>query len=186
MSETNKQHDTESRDEARLPNREDFERLVHLANKGDERSVERLRQTLDECPEIWQQVGDLGRHAEIEIINLAAGNDRLLRESVTRQLEELKRDLAGPEPSALEKLAVDRVVACWLHVQHVDIRVAQVGDNKTEAKYWAKRQDQTHRRYEAAMKMLVTLQQLLPATGRAADKEDDTDKEQPHLRVAAS
>ena len=47
--------------------------LVDAANRGDAASLKRLRQVLDERPEIWRRAGDLASHVEQTWIRLAAG-----------------------------------------------------------------------------------------------------------------
>jgi len=39
----------------------------------------------------------------------------------------MRTELAGPRPSPIERLLVQRVVACWLQVYHADAMAAQAG-----------------------------------------------------------
>src|SRR4051794_25437247 len=81
---------------------EGVQQLLARAERGDAGVVDQLRAFLDEHPEVWQQAGDLARHAELALLDLAAGNNLLIHESLSRKLAELKREL-GPA-SALERL----------------------------------------------------------------------------------
>jgi hypothetical protein len=54
---------------------------------------------LDAKPEIWQTIGDLQRLVEKSWIDRIAGTDLLTGQSIRRQLEKLKKGLAGPTPS---------------------------------------------------------------------------------------
>ena len=37
----------------------------------------------------------------------------------------MRQELAGENPTALEKLLVERILACWLGVEHADAMLAQ-------------------------------------------------------------
>jgi hypothetical protein len=64
-----------------------------------------LRQVLDAHPEFWQRFGDLALQAQTAWLQLISGKDLLLRESLVRKPDQLKAELAGTDPSPLEKLA---------------------------------------------------------------------------------
>jgi hypothetical protein len=49
--------------------------------------------------------------------------DALHRQERRRQAEARRREkaeLAGPRPAPLERLLAERVVACWLHLHHLE------------------------------------------------------------------
>ena len=98
--------------------------LVEGANAGDKGALVALRRFLDQHPEVWSVCGDLGKVAERAWLDLLAKNDTLAQESVTRHLAQLKADLAGPEPLALEKLLVDEIGICYLAKKHAEITAA--------------------------------------------------------------
>jgi hypothetical protein len=145
-------------------NKTAFKQLVQRVNAGDEQALQQLQQTLDTCPGIWQHVGDLAAHAEMSLIRLIAGQDRLLMESLQRSAAEMKKQLSRSGESELEKLAVQRVVACWLQLQHADAASAAPDQTLQQGKFWATEQDRAHRRYLSAVKQLTTLRQLLPSS----------------------
>jgi hypothetical protein len=155
-----------------IPNPEkvpDLEALEHLrqlaerAQRGEDVLLE-LRGILDACPEIWQRNGDLARLAEASWLNLVAGDDLLLRESLGRQLEALKAELAGAQPSILERLLADRVALCWLQASYADAAYAQLsGRGATPAQRAEAQQRQTsaQNRYLQAIKALATVRKLI-------------------------
>src|SRR4051812_8117097 len=98
--------------------------LLDRARRGDADALPALRAALDEHPGIWRHCGDLAAHAERAWIALAAGPDLLLREALGRRLTALKADLAGTNPTPLERLLVDRVAATWLQVAYADAAAA--------------------------------------------------------------
>src|SRR5438105_3124057 len=69
--------------------------------------------------------GELAEQAEQSFARAMAGQDVAFREAVARKLVLMRGELAGPNPTLLERLLVERVVACWLHVQDADLRYAQ-------------------------------------------------------------
>jgi hypothetical protein len=69
--------------------------------------------------------------------------------------------LLGANASAVERLLVERVVACWLQVQEADIRTAQTRDLSLRwADFYQKRMDRAHCRYLPAIKTLATVRRL--------------------------
>jgi hypothetical protein len=138
-----------------------FKALVQRANGGDPEAVQLLRKTLDANPQIWQQLGNLAAHAELMLVELIAGEDRLLAESLRRHIAGMKRDLTGEGASSLESLAVQRVVACWLQVQRADAS-AIAASGTPAAKFWVNEQHRADRRYQASVRQLLNIRQLLP------------------------
>ena len=72
--------------------------LIDRARQGDAAVLPELRKLFDRDPTIWRQAGDLGRRAEAAWVNLIAGTDVTLAESLRRRLAEMKRDLAAAIP----------------------------------------------------------------------------------------
>jgi hypothetical protein len=64
--------------------------------------------------------GNLAAHAENALIRKFAGKDLAVSEGVRRKLDCLRAELAGPNPPPLERLLVERVVTCWLHLHHLE------------------------------------------------------------------
>jgi len=142
----------------------DFGRLLEAARRGDPASLPALRFLLDQHPAVWRHAGDLAAHAERAWVELAAGSDLPAREALTRQLVELKAELAGPAPTPLERLLVARIAATWLQVNYADAVAAQARDvSVKQAELALERQDRAHRRHLAAVAALATVRRLLPA-----------------------
>ena len=139
-------------------------RLLDRARRGDPAALPALRAVLEEHPEVWRHAGDLAAHAERAWVELAVGPDLLAREALTRHLAALKAELAGPAPTPLERLLVERVAATWLQVSYADAAAAQARDvSVKQAELAMERQDRAHRRHLAAVATLATVRRLLPA-----------------------
>ena len=144
--------------------------LLERARRGDPAAVPALRRALEAHPEIWRACGDLAAHARDAWIGLAAGPDLVLKESLARQADSIRAGLAGPAPSPLEALLVDRVVACWVQLAYSDAAAAQMGEvSIKQAEHARKRQDSAHRRYVTAIGALATVRKLLGVADDATD-----------------
>lgn len=113
---------------------------------------------------------------ELGTIRVANGPlDLANEESVRRELARLREELAGPFPSPLERLLVQRVVLCWLQSCYadasypalgakgcVDLRVYRAAEQRQE---WAQR------RLSGAVKTLATARKLLgPKSGSGGER----------------
>jgi hypothetical protein len=138
--------------------------LARRAQQGDRSVLPELRRALEADPSMWQRYGDLAAAAQQAWLDLLAGNDLLLHESVRRKQEELRAELAGASPSPLEKLLVERVVACWLQTMYSETAYALArGPDATPAvrHELMKRQESSQRRYLASIKQLALVRKLL-------------------------
>jgi hypothetical protein len=139
--------------------REVFDR----ARRGDLEALPRLRELLDDRPELWQSYGDVARHALSSWIKLIAGDDLALEESTSRKADALRAEVAGPAPSPLELLLADRVIATWLQLAHAEVMLARSRDASLKLLTFAeKRLDAANRRHINAIGALATLRRLLP------------------------
>jgi hypothetical protein len=141
---------------------EGLQQLVRRAENGDQTVLPELRQVLEQHPELWQRYGDLARQAQAAWLQLIAGPNLLLREAVERKAEELGAELAGHEPSPLERLLVERIVACWVQTQYADAAYAQFqGPSPAQHTAALKRQAGAQHRYLYAIRTLATVRKLL-------------------------
>ncbi len=143
---------------------EHLRELVHRAQQGDHTALPELRRALDADPALWNEYGDLARQSEGAWLRLLAGKDLVLFECVQRKLGALRAELAGPEPSPLERLLVERVAACWLQTLYADAIYAQSqGPGATPAvlRELMRRQESAQRRYLDAIKKLTLVRKLL-------------------------
>ncbi len=99
--------------------------LLDRAQKGDAQALAELRPLLDQAPGWWDEVGNIAQQAEEMLVSTAAGENVLVKEAYTRRLATLREELAGPVVTPLERLLIDRVVACWFHLHYVEAIYAQ-------------------------------------------------------------
>ncbi|MBA3471844.1 MAG: hypothetical protein H0T57_01215 [Rubrobacter sp.] len=139
--------------------------LLRQAERGDKTVLPALREALDRGgPELVNLWGDLARKAEWSLLGVMAGENLLLKEAVPRKLEAMREDLAGPSPTPLERLLVERVVACWLQLEYADMIYAHHLPDLTMARseYHQRRLDRLHKRYLSAIRTLAQIRKLGP------------------------
>jgi hypothetical protein len=135
--------------------------LIDRARGGDHTVLPQLRDLLDRDPRLWQEVGDMARQAEAIWIDLIAGPDLLVRESLQRQLAQIRQEVAGPNPSALERLLAERIAINYLIAWHADGMFAQKRNLDLRwAKFACERQSRSQRQLIQAMGALTTLRKL--------------------------
>lgn len=136
--------------------------LLKQAEQGDRSVVPELRKLLDAHPEIWEFYGDLAHQAQESWLQLAAGSNHLLHKSFNRKVEVLKEKLAGPSPTPLEELLVERIAICWLQVNYADALAAQTNPTvPIHQTTLQKRQTSAQHRYLRAIQSLATVRKLL-------------------------
>jgi hypothetical protein len=135
--------------------------ILDRLKANDKSAVPEFREMLKECPSLIDLGGNLAKTAEEILVNGITGGQLVFDELHAAKLAELRAELAGPQPSRLERLLVERVVACWLQVYHADAIAAQE-ENPTLAKgdYNQRRQDRAHWRFLSAVKTLATVRRL--------------------------
>ncbi|MBA4190664.1 MAG: hypothetical protein C0467_21980 [Planctomycetaceae bacterium] len=146
-------------DEARRL-RQRLEKLNARANAGEPGAMGELEAFLKDQPEVLAAAGDLARHAEKAWIDLLVGADSFTRVAVASQVERLKAELAGPDPSPLEKLLVDHVVVAHLAERQAELIATQTAGSIPQAAFRLKKAESAQRRFLLATKSLATLQAL--------------------------
>ena len=136
--------------------------LIARARKGDRSTLPEVRRILSDPDEVDALGGDLALQAEASFVQALAGKDLVLTEALPRKLDALRAELAGPNPTPVERLLVERVVASWLQVQDADVRYAQRQGSMTleQGDYYQRRMDRAHKRYLAALRALALVRKL--------------------------
>lgn len=75
----------------------------------------------------------------------------------------MREELAGPNPSPLEKLGAERVASCWLQLHYAELIYNQELPKFSleQDDYYQKRLDRLHRRYLSSMRSLAQVRKLL-------------------------
>jgi hypothetical protein len=76
-------------------------------------------------------------------------------------VREVGNRLAGPNPTAIERILAERAAVCWLWAYAEDLTVLNRGPASLEQAKWdLQRQNAAHRRFLSAVNALATVQKL--------------------------
>lgn len=137
--------------------------VIDRAQDGDEEALQSLKGVLDEVPKIARIV-DLARDVERSLVKKMSGDDVFTQEAIPRNLKAMREEMAGENPSPLERLLAERITACWLELQYFEAIYAQNLGNLsiTQSDYHQRRIDKAHRRYLSSIKALAQIRKMGP------------------------
>jgi hypothetical protein len=139
---------------------EQVQEFLRRAHEGDEATLPVLKEML-KVPAIVEHCGNLAAHVEDTLIRKLAGQDLAVREGLRRKLESLRAELGGLTATPLERLLVERIVACWLHLHHLEANYAGKDSMPLElATYYQRSLSAAHKRYLSAIKTLAVVRKL--------------------------
>ena len=153
--------------------------LSDRAQGGDKEAALNIRKILDGSPDLaWRFIKGPAKMAESALIDeITKDEDLASKELLRHQLESMRVEVAGENPSALERLLAERVVATWLEVQLFAGLYAMGMKNETfsQGEYRQKRLDGAHRRHLSAVKALAQIRKMGPAVQiNIAEKQINT------------
>ena len=106
--------------------------------------------------------GNLAFEAESALLDRLGKGDHLKREAIRRHVGQFRRDLLGAEePTAIERVIVDRAVVCYLAVQLAELELAAWDDRRPRS-FVEKRVDHAQRRLVEVLKALDALRKRVP------------------------
>jgi hypothetical protein len=140
---------------------DDLRALIDRAQRGDKTALPAVRELLAVPANVDGMGGDLARQAQLTLIDKFSGKNLLWKETLTRKLDLLRAELSGPTPTPLERLLVERIVACWLHLHHLEIIYANKESVSLElGAYYQRCLSAAQKRYLAAIKTLAVVRKL--------------------------
>jgi len=135
--------------------------LLQRAAKGDTATLPAIRKVLENPVNIELFGGNLAACAQQSFVKALSGEDLSVHEAIKAKLAVMRKELQGENPTPVEVLLVERIVACWLQVQDADIRAGQATEPTfKQADFNQRRMDATNRRYLAALKALALVRKL--------------------------
>ena len=102
----------------------ELKELIRRAEQGDTSTLPKLRQMLDTDPSIALCSGDVARQSEEVWVDLLAGTNLFLTETIRRKLVEWRTELGGPNPSPIERMLVEQATICSLQAHYADTMYA--------------------------------------------------------------
>lgn len=155
---------------SRVDRDETADLLAASAARGT-RSADAARAYFDRCVAINQAIeplliklhgGDPAQEAESALVDRLGRGEHLRREAARRHAERFRRDLlAAEEPTAIERVVVDRAVVCYLAVQLAEAEL-RAWDDRRPRTYVEKRVDHAQRRLLDVLKALDHLRKKVP------------------------
>ena len=126
---------------------------------GDE--LEALQANLKAHPVMYRKVGNIQGMLRKELYKTFQNQSSVV-ESVTLNVDELRRNLVSPTDSGLEKLLIDAIATCWLDASIQGMRTAMATQRNLcdEADYWERRQHGAHLRLLKTIEMLARVRKL--------------------------
>jgi hypothetical protein len=121
---------------------------------------------LNETPDLAWRLRNLGKVAERLLINeMTREEDMGAKEMMEHQLESMRSEIAGEDPSALELLLTERIVATWLQVQLFEsLYATNLGKHTlAQGNYYQKHLDRAHGRHLSAVRTLAQIRKIGPA-----------------------
>jgi hypothetical protein len=137
-----------------------FKELTARANAGDRDALAELREILDASPAIWHKLGNVALQSEAALLDLACNGNQAVRESIRRQIQDMREQLGSETGDQLIKMGIDRVVLCWLQLHVAERNLANAAPGSALARHWHKTQQQAASMHAAAVKSLLTIQQF--------------------------
>lgn len=139
--------------------------LVRRAENGDAAALAEAREMLTHPGTADALGGNLAREAMRILIQMYAPNNPFARAAVTQKLDEMRVELVGANPMAVERLLVERIVATWLHLHHLEVVYAGKGSMSLPlGLYYQKCISAAQKRHLAAIKGLAEVRKrALPA-----------------------
>ncbi len=156
-----------------------LDELVKKAKNGDKKAVPEIRKILKGSPELAWQIMNFARFAEWHFIKEMFKDENLAsKEVMKRQLAAMREEIAGANPSPLERLLAERIVLTWLQIQLFEgLYASSMVKSMTLAQgsYYQKRLDHAHRRHLSAIRTLAQIRKMGPAVQiNIAEKQINT------------
>ncbi len=143
------------------PTKDELKAVLRKAEQGDTTVLPALRAYMDQAPGFWEQRGDMGQLTQTALIQHIAGKNLMVQENIARKCAALTKELAGPTPSPLERLLVERIVLCWLQLHYAEALYTQIKDmSLQQAAFHQSRISKAHARYLSAIRTLAQVRRL--------------------------
>lgn len=135
--------------------------LIERAQQHDASAMEELTRALQQHPELEVALSAIGEHITRFLLQATAPENLLMRALWPKRLEEMRRELAGPKPTPLERALVERIVTCYLAVSLAEIDAVSKGSTPEQREFYERRLERAHHRYTSAAVALARVRRLL-------------------------
>jgi hypothetical protein len=137
--------------------------LLKHAKAGVEAAVPALRVVLARRPNQFGKM-EIARFAAKALASSAAHGDAFLTDVLVGEIKRTAADVAGPNPTPLERLLAERVSLAWFDANQSDCKFFEVtggdGCSFEKADYYSKQRSRATGRFLAAARSLATVRRL--------------------------
>jgi hypothetical protein len=103
----------------------ELEHLSRAAEGGDTDARAELRRRVRECaPEKLTEIAAIARRADGMLIRTISADEALMEEALSARVDQMRAEVAGPNPTPLEEMLAQRVVSGWLLVEVLEALVS--------------------------------------------------------------
>lgn len=138
--------------------------LLERARRGDKDALPAVRALIadGERGRFYREAyGSAAAWLRETIVGQAAGEDVVIREAMYRELEAIRADLAGPDPTPIERLLADRAALCWLIVNRYEDTFHRTKEmSLAQAAFHQRKIDRAHARFLSAVRTLAQVRKL--------------------------
>ena len=155
-----------------LPTSPDLSRrFLDLLKKTDRQAPDpadllALRAMLEQNPGLWRVAGDLAHTAAMGVVAKMRAYP-VVAESLKRGWDVMKDELGYQHASPLERLLVEQVVLCWLHLHAIELEYTNLigaSSLSPDADHWERRLSAAQARYLRACETLARIRKLAHST----------------------
>ena len=141
--------------------------MLQRAAAGDEGASHALIDACQSVPQLWETLSTLSTLAVRSWVDLLAPDKPgagIGRRATEQEIARKRNEVAGPDPSPLERLLAERVALCWVAATYADAeytRKLKEGMSLREGDFLARRCEQTNRQLLKAIESLARVRRLL-------------------------
>jgi hypothetical protein len=145
------------------PGRETRE-LLKRASKGDENSRQAIRALLadgDRGRHLVESFGSSAEWLKRTIVRRAAGENIASQEAIVRKIDSVQAELAGPDPTPMERLLAERAALCWMLVNWYENAIQDCNRMTiAQANHHQLKIGRAHGRFLSAVRTLAQVRKL--------------------------
>jgi hypothetical protein len=99
--------------------------LFERAEAGDKGARKELRLMVrSSSPEVVAEASNIARHGQWMLIRIISAGEPLMEEALQERMRRMRAEIAGDNPTPLERLLTERAVAGWLLVEVLEGLIA--------------------------------------------------------------
>ena len=148
---------------------EELRTLSKKAEAGDKGARQELKQALlESSADVIARASEAGRKAQHLLIDTLAADNPLTEYALSARLDLMRAEIAGEDPTPLEALLVERIVAAWILNELLEVlNCAQLwrGNSKPHSahsflRFYLNWQQQAHQRLLSSIKASAQVRKL--------------------------